>query len=55
MENTEVDDAKIAKDLIQKNQYKWKRYDTQTAKRKMTEYLARKGFNWDVIKKAIQN
>ena len=54
-ENTQVDEAKIAKDLLQKNQYKWNKYDTQIAKRKRIEYLGRKGFSWDVIKKAIEN
>lgn len=49
-----IDEVKNAKKLIQKNKYKWKRYNKQTARKKMGEYLARKGFAWEIIKKVIK-
>ena len=49
-----IDEAKNAKKLIQKNKYKWKRYDKRTARKKMGEYLARKGFAWEIIKKVVK-
>jgi regulatory protein len=51
---TRIDEAKNAKKLIEKNQYKWERYDKRTARKKMGEYLARKGFAWEIIKKVIK-
>jgi regulatory protein len=45
-----VDEVKIAKDLIKKNSYRWEKYERFEKKRKMQEYLARKGFGWDVVK-----
>ena len=54
-ENFEVDESEIAKKEIEKKLYKWEKYDSQTAKRKMAEFLGRKGFGWDVIKKVIND
>ena len=45
----EVDEKKAAQELIRKNIWKWKRYDTRTRKRKIHEFLSRKGFTFDVI------
>ena len=50
LENTEMDEVAMAKELVKKNAYKWKRYDEQKRKEKMQAFLARKGFNWDVIR-----
>ncbi len=49
-----IDEVKNAKKLIEKNKYKWKRYDKRTARKKMGEYLARKGFAWEIIKKVVK-
>lgn len=51
--DAEIDEVSIAKKLYQKNLYKWKRYDDQEAKQKAAQFLARKGFNWDIIKKVL--
>lgn len=51
--DAEIDEVSIARKLYQKNLYKWKRYDDQEAKQKAAQFLARKGFNWDVIKKVL--
>ena len=55
LENSEIDENKAIKKLIEKNKWRWSKYDTATAKKKRTEYLLRKGFSWDVVKKAVNN
>ena len=42
------------KDLIIKNLYKWEKLDKFKARQKMTAYLARKGFGWDIIRKVVE-
>jgi regulatory protein len=53
LEELPVNETHSAKKLLEKNEYRWEKFDTPTAKRKKSEYLARKGFGWDVIKKLI--
>ena len=53
LENTEVDEVKMAKELLEKKKYKWEGLDKLTARREMSEFLARKGFDWEVIKKIV--
>ena len=48
---TVVDEEKMAKDLIERKAYKWKGLEAREARRKMSQYLAGKGFNWDIIEK----
>lgn len=50
-----IDEGTLASELIGKNLYKWEKFDKFVARKKKTEYLARKGFSWDVIKTAIGN
>jgi SOS response regulatory protein OraA/RecX len=40
--------------LIEKNKYKWEGLDEFTKKRKMSEFLGRKGFSWEVIEKILK-
>ena len=54
LENSDIDEEKIAKELLKRNEYKWERFDKETVKRKRNDFLARKGFGWDVIKKVSQ-
>ena len=51
----DIDDEKNAKKLLQKNKYKWEKLSDGEARRKKSEYLARKGFGWDVIKKVTRS
>lgn len=51
--NTEVDEVAIAKNLLQKNAHRWKKFEEVVKKQKISAYLARKGFSWEVVKKAI--
>lgn len=49
LDDGEIDELKIAKELIEKKNYKWSRYEEDERKQKITQYLAGKGFSWDVI------
>ena len=54
LEETEVDEKKIAKELLDKKSYKWKNLPKREARAKMSAFLARKGFNWETIEKIIE-
>ena len=51
---TSVDEKKIAMSELRRREYKWASLKGLEKKKKMGEFLARKGFSWDVIKKAIE-
>lgn len=53
LDDSEIDELKIAKELIEKKNYKWARYDEEERKQKIAQYLAGKGFSWDVISQAV--
>lgn len=53
-ETTEIDEVKIAKELITKKLYKWQKYDENMRKQKISQYLSGKGFGWDTINNAIE-
>ena len=53
LSQNEIDESKIAKDLYIKNKWRWEKYDERKAHQKASEFLARKGFNWDIIKNVI--
>ena len=48
----EVDEEKMARELLEKKAYKWKNLPAREARQKMSQYLAGKGFGWDVVEKA---
>ncbi len=50
---TKVDEEKMAKELIERKSYKWKNLEPRIAKQKMSQYLAGKGFNWEIIKNVV--
>jgi regulatory protein len=54
LSETEVDEYKTAKDLLEKKKYRWEKFDDRKKRQKMTEYLARRGFSWDVIKLVVK-
>jgi len=54
LEDTDIDEEKTAKKLIEKRKYKWERFDEKTRRQKISVYLASKGFDWNVISKVIQ-
>ena len=53
MAKIEMDEAKVAKDLLKKYQYKWEKLPKSEKKKKMSSYLARKGFGWEIIKQVV--
>jgi Uncharacterized protein conserved in bacteria len=53
LSETKIDEVAEAKKLIEKKKYLWDRLPDLESRKKMSEFLMRKGFNWDVIKKAI--
>lgn len=42
-----------AKKLLEKNSFRWKKYSGFEKNNKQKQYLARKGFGWDVIRNVI--
>lgn len=48
-----VDEEKMARELLEKKMYKWKNLEPRIARQKMSQYLAGKGFGWDVIEKVL--
>ena len=55
LSETKVDEVQIAKRLIEKKKYMWEKLDDFTARKKMSEYLARRGFNWEVIRSVLDD
>lgn len=49
-----IDEEKMAKELLAKNAYKWERLPNLKAKQKMSEFLLRKGFSWEIVKKIVR-
>lgn len=47
----EIDEETSAKKLLKKNIYKWEKLGDLEKRTKISAYLARKGFSWDVIRK----
>ncbi len=56
-EETEINEEELTEKLLTKRKAKWERLakqlDQDTLKQKMYEYLARNGFSWTEIKKAV--
>lgn len=50
---TPIDEEKMAKELLQKKAYKWKGLPAREIKSKVSQYLAGKGFPWEVIEKVV--
>lgn len=51
--DTPINEEKIAKELLQKKMYRWKSLPKREARLKMSQFLARKGIGWSVIKKVV--
>ena len=49
----DIDEVNIAKDLLASKKYKWESLEESERKKKMTEFLARRGFSWDVVHDAL--
>lgn len=54
LENAELDEVSLARRMLEKQKHKWEEIENDKQRfQKMSQYLARKGYGWDVIKKAI--
>ena len=49
-----IDEVKIAKTLLAKKAYKWQHLPSRDGRQKMAQFLARKGFNWEIIEKVLK-
>jgi regulatory protein len=54
LDDSEIDEVKIAKDLIDKKLYKWQKYNEKEKKQKISQYLAGKGFGWNVVNDVLK-
>jgi len=52
---TVINEEKMARELLEKKMYKWKSLEPREARQKMSQYLAGKGFGWDVIEKLVKD
>jgi len=48
-----IDELKQAKNLLEKNQSRWKRLTPDQFKKKASGFLLRKGYNWEIVKEAL--
>ncbi len=53
LQETPMDEAKMAKKILDKKAYKWDKLEPRLARQKKSQYLAGKGFSWDVVEKVI--
>lgn len=53
-EDIDISDDKAARKLVEKRMFRWERYDDKTKKQKITQYLAGKGFDWQVISDVLK-
>lgn len=49
IDSAEIDEERIARDLLEKKMYKWQGLPSFERNRKISEFLGRRGFGWDVI------
>ncbi|MEK7169076.1 MAG: RecX family transcriptional regulator [Patescibacteria group bacterium] len=54
LDDSGIDEIKIANDLIAKKSYKWQKYEDKVRKQKITQYLAGKGFDWNIINDVLK-
>lgn len=54
LNKTEINEEKIATHELDKKAYKWEKLPKNEAERKMSDYLLRKGFSWDLVEKIVK-
>jgi regulatory protein len=55
LSEVEIDEEKLAKGLLGKKKYKWGKLGKREGRKKMGDFLARRGFGWGVINKVIKD
>jgi regulatory protein len=53
LNNEGVNEYAAAKKILYKKKYRWKKYQGFEKRVKMSNFLARKGYSWDTVKKVI--
>lgn len=51
----DIDEEKLARELLNKKKYRWDKLTKYDAKKKMIEFLGRRRFGWDAIKNAVDD
>ncbi len=51
---TGINEKKMAKKLLEKRKFRWERLNKLEARKKKSDFLARKGFNWEIIKQLVK-
>ncbi|KKQ98385.1 MAG: Regulatory protein RecX [Candidatus Woesebacteria bacterium GW2011_GWB1_39_12] len=51
---SKIDEVAMAKKLLKKRKYMWEKLSDFESRKKMSEFLLRKGFNWEVIREVIK-
>ena len=54
LQESEVDENKAARAQLAKNLYRFEKYDKKIRNLKTAQFLARKGFGWEVIQKILK-
>ena len=55
LNETPIDEKKMARELLEKRAYKWQGLDEKNARQKKFRYLAGKGFSWEVITELLKS
>ena len=50
----EIDEEKMARELLEKRAYKWKGLEPRLTRQKMSQYLVQKGFSWEIVEKVVK-
>jgi len=53
LQDSPIDEEKMARELLETKAYKWENLDPKVAKQKKFQYLAGKGFSWETIEKIV--
>jgi regulatory protein len=53
LKEEEIDEISAAKRVLTKKKYMWKKYQGFEKRVKMSNFLARKGYSWDTIRKVV--
>ena len=54
LEESKIDEGQSARKILEKVKYKWERLKENDRKRKISDYLSRRGFGWSVIEKVLK-
>jgi len=49
----ELDESKMAKEQLDKNMYRWQGFEGREKRQKSAQFLLRKGFSWETVKKLL--